>query len=146
MKTLSLTRIILLAGAFTLIACTESPERAARFTPVSVDSQQVVDDGINYYTQWGTIKSMRFERRGKYSAYYSITTDKVSFSELDVTDFPGDNLSVGDRIFKKIHMTKRTASVSMCRNDSCLPHGTCYFLIPCFKRYKHLVPDATKPS
>lgn len=88
---------------------------------------------------WGVVKSLEFVRAGKSSVHFKVATDKYDFSELDITDFPDDKIVVGDRLFKQTKMNSKVVNVSMCKNDMCMAHSSCYWWMPCFNKYEPLL-------
>ena len=88
---------------------------------------------------WGVVKSLELVRAAKRRTYFKVTTDKYNFSELDITDFPDDKIVVGDRLFKQTKINSKVVNVSMCKNDMCMAHSTCYWWMPCFNEYEPLL-------
>lgn len=98
------------------------------------NSEAVVDQ--SFKDDWGIVKEIEFVRSGAHSAYFRVVTDKVKFSEIDVTDFPNGKIKVGDSIYRLTVLSTKRADVSYCKGGLCQPHSVCYGWQPCFSAYK----------
>ena len=116
-----------------LVGCTPNKESAGGSSSGHAQEVQYLRDN------WGVVKSIEFVRSRKHSAYFRVTTDKVVFDELDVRNFPGEKLVVGDVIFYQTKMSSNEVNTSYCRNDMCQPSGSCYWWMPCFNRYETIM-------
>lgn len=111
----------LFVTVFFISGCTELSEQ--------VIAQSFKDD-------WGIVKEIEFVRSGTHSAYFRVVTDKVNFSEIDITDFPNGKIKVGDSIYRLTELSTKKADVSYCKGANCQAHSTCYSWQPCFSSYK----------
>lgn len=97
------------------------------------------DKPIYLRNDWGVVQSIEFVRKVKSSRYYKVTTDKVVFHEVDVTDFPDGKVTIGDIIFEQNQLQSRVVKTSHCKNDMCLAVASCYSWMPCFDEYEPLL-------
>ena len=92
------------------------------------------------YKDWGTIKKISDKcQSSKHSLRCKVTTDKFVFNELDITDFPNDNLKEGDHIQLKTVIYKKSAMTYYVRNNSQTLRGSCFSWMPCFNQYEKYV-------
>ncbi len=127
------TALVLRALLSTLSACSK---------PSSVRA----GDATATYTRqdMGKIQSMDFVRASSGNAYFKVVTDKFVFDELEITQFPGDKVIVGDVIFEQVKLTEDAAHRSACKNDTCREISVCYSWMPCFKKHKPQQSKHTK--
>lgn len=90
----------------------------------------------SFKDDWGVVKKIEFVRSGAHSAYFHVVTDKVTFSEIDITDFPDGKIKVGDLIYRQTVLSSKSANISYCKGVICQAHSTCYSWQPCFSSYK----------
>lgn len=94
-------------------------------------SDQIVD---MIDTDYGIVQKVYQCKRSKYSMRCTVVTDKYRFTNIDVTDFPGDDmLYQGDRIGVRKYEYEDRITTYWTRNGYAKSHSVCYDWAPCFK-------------
>lgn len=104
---------------------------------ISSCSQKEVNSNDSYIKEdWGKVISTTFVRKTKHSIFYKVVTDKYTFNELDFKDFPNNQIIIGQNIFKQTSLNSSAAHTSLCSDNLCLAHSSCYSWMPCFNEYE----------
>jgi hypothetical protein len=71
------------------------------------------------YEDWGTVTSVGACRAGKYSYRCRIDLSSQEYLNLDVSDLPGGQIEVGDRLKMRTLLTPSHWVQNLCVNDVC---------------------------
>lgn len=107
-------------------------------------AENQASSGVPMRVDWGKVTKLEFQRAGKSSAYFKVTTDKFIFEELDITDFPGKKIEIGDQISMLEWVSKKEVSVQYCKANTCISYAICFSWQPCFEEYEIKYPDLLK--
>lgn len=124
-----------IASFVILSAC--APVSTPADTLADPDTQVIIKD-------YGRVTQMAFVRHTKSAAYFHVTTDRVTWNELDITLYPDESVKIGDNLFEKTVLSKSLAQTYMCKNNLCQPYGICYSWMPCFNRYEQNTDNTTR--
>ena len=84
--------------------------------------------------EYGTVLSVDNCNAGKYSYRCTVRTNLGAYHDMDVSDFPGEGVSIGDVLFIQRVNDGREQKSSLCKNNSCVLNGGCYWWMPCWGR------------
>lgn len=84
---------------------------------------------------WGTVTSIESCRKTKHSLYCRVETTKVVFNEIDITDFPHNNLKEGDSISFRVDIFEKSYHTYYIRNNWSISTSSCFWFMPCFDNY-----------
>jgi hypothetical protein len=98
-----------------LAGCTPSDEKPIR---------------VNEFNR-GVVVSVTGCDKSKYSLYCLVETTAWR-KRLDITDYPGEYVTIGDTLsWRNVYYEGRREQ-HMCRNDRCWSLSTCYSWMPCY--------------
>jgi hypothetical protein len=80
----------------------------------------------------GTVKAVDSCDRSKYSLNCVVETTAWT-KRIDVTDYPGEYVAVGDVLWWRNYKYSNRRSQSVCRNDWCTSMSVCYSWMPCYE-------------
>lgn len=96
-------------------------------------------DPVYVDTEWGFVERLDFLYHSRSGAYFTVKTDQHFFDKMDITDFPGDKIAIGDRISYRLSLTPYLATELLCKNHDCRIFSLCHDTMPCFSQHKEQV-------
>ena len=115
----------------------------AKISLISIAISLILIAGIGYalrkgnevdrvYTSKGIIEGVTNCRSGKHSLRCRVETDAFIYKDIDITDFPGDFLSIGDELGFMVIQYENSRSYYNCRNKDCVGNSFCHSWMPCY--------------
>jgi len=81
--------------------------------------------------EYGTVTKIHSCATGKRSYRCELETTLGRYASMNVGDFPGQHVEVGDTLFYEKRSYGPKVETWMCSNASCLKTSTCYWWMPC---------------
>ncbi|AGN30270.1 hypothetical protein VPFG_00271 [Vibrio phage nt-1] len=108
----------------------------ASFIGLIIYSAATKSDVINdvRITEYGTVKSVSSCNKSKHSLKCRVVTDRYTFSNTDITDYPGDFVQVGDRIYLERRFYDDRVETWIGKNQTVRSRSVCHSWMPCFNK------------
>lgn len=95
-------------------------------------SKPVLHDEVVTTTEFGVVTYIDGCNVSKYNYTCWVRTDTGAEWRSTVSDYPGNMLNVGDRIYRQSVSNGQVVTRSLCRNDRCIQTSRCPWWAPCW--------------